>query len=156
MSNSNLQHWIDLGLVAPSTTAADLRRGRLLLPPLRPKPKQRSRKMGPADYLHHMKLFVMAEGFPEPEADFAFHPEREWKLDLAWPGQKIALELHGGINDSRRRGRHIRADGFTEDREKMNEAALLGWIVLEVVCPGKLVCGLKWLAEAFSQRGIDL
>lgn len=156
MKNTNLQAWIELGFVAPNTTAADLRTGRLPLPPLRPQNKPQRRKLGPEDYLHHMKVYVMAEGFPEPQTDYLFSLEQDWKLDLAWPEHWIAMELHGGINDTRRRGRHIRADGYTEDRAKMNRAQLQGWIVLEVVCPGMLAKALDWLREAFAKRGVEL
>lgn len=50
-------------------------------------------------------------------------------MDLAWPKEKVALEVHGAVFQN---GRHNRGDGFLKDREKMNEAQLMGWIVLEV------------------------
>ncbi|WP_421180366.1 hypothetical protein [Aeromonas enteropelogenes] len=68
------------------------------------------------------------QGLPECATEVQFHPRRKWRLDYAWPGQKVALEVHGGIRSG---GRHTRGDGFTNDREKMNEAALLGWLVIE-------------------------
>lgn len=70
------------------------------------------------------------------EQEFVFHPQRKWRLDFAIPVNKIGIEVHGGIyRVSKRnpeRGRHTRGKGFTEDREKMNEAAILGWRVIEV------------------------
>lgn len=60
-----------------------------------------------------------------------------------------ALEIHGGIHSS---GRYPRGRGFVENRATMNEAALLGWTVLEVapehIKSGKL---RAWLLAAFNQ-----
>lgn len=58
-----------------------------------------------------------------------FHHTRKWRLDYYIPELKIAIELHGGAYTQ---GRHTRGKGFTEDREKMNEAQLAGILVLEV------------------------
>ena len=51
-------------------------------------------------------------------------------------------------------GRHTRGEGFTTDREKMNEAALLGWTVIEVT-PEHIKSGQlrEWLTKAFQSRG---
>ena len=58
-----------------------------------------------------------------------FHPPRMWRFDYAIPALLIAIEYHGGIFAG---GRHTRGVGFQGDREKMNQAAIDGWIVLEV------------------------
>jgi hypothetical protein len=56
-----------------------------------------------------------------------------------------ALDIHGG-------GRHTRGREFVEIRAKMNEAARLGWTVLEIapehIKSGKL---RAWLLAAFNQ-----
>ncbi len=87
-------------------------------------------------------------GFPKPVTEHLFHPTRKWRLDFAWPEHQIAIEVHGGVHSG---GRHTRGTGFTEDREKMNEAALMGWTVIEAtseqVRNGKL---RAWLEQAFS------
>lgn len=71
-----------------------------------------------------------SKGVPRPPAkEFVFHPTRKWALDIAWPDLKVALEVHGAVHHQ---GRHVRGSGFIEDRNKMNEAAILGWIVIEV------------------------
>jgi hypothetical protein len=54
-------------------------------------------------------------------------PERGWRFDAAWP-ERVAVELHGGTWSQ---GRHVRGGGFRDDREKMNAATLLGWLVFE-------------------------
>lgn len=73
---------------------------------------------------------LVAPELPDPVTEHRFHPVRRWRLDVAWPEYKVAVECHGGIWRS---GRHTRGGGFKNDREKMNEAALLGWLVLEFV-----------------------
>ena len=73
-----------------------------------------------------------------PVRDFQFMAKRNWKLDFAWPwlrtagGERLqlAVEIHGGTQ-SRKQGRHNRADGMHNDREKVNAATELGWRVLE-------------------------
>ena len=77
-----------------------------------------------------LQLFalVRAAGFPDPQPEYRFHPSRKWRLDWAWPEYKVALEKHGA---TWQQGRHTRGAGFAKDREKMNEAQLMGWIVIE-------------------------
>ena len=89
--------------------------------------------------------------FPGYTTELQFHPTRKWRFDYAWEGQKIAVEVHGGVY---RQGRHTRGEGFTTDREKMNEAALLGWTVIEVT-PEHIKSGQlrEWLTKAFQSRG---
>lgn len=64
-----------------------------------------------------------------PVEEYKFHKTRGWRLDDAWPVHRVAIEYHGGIYSN---GRHVRGQGFEQDREKMNEALLEGWQVLEV------------------------
>jgi very-short-patch-repair endonuclease len=82
------------------------------------------------------------------ELEHRFHKKRRWRLDIAWPDAKVAVEVHGGVYAG---GRHTRGPGFTADREKMNEAQLLGWTVLEVtteqVRSGQ---ALEWVERALG------
>lgn len=152
-----LEMWKRRGLVAEHTTLADIVSGNFSpgqTPSAASVVSVKHKKLGPDDYLHSVKKLVLASHLPEPEVDYQFHDERGWELDLAWPEQKIAMELHGGVFEGPRRGRHIRAEGFTEDRAKMNRAQLEGWIVLEVVCPKGVAEGLDQLKEAFTLRGL--
>lgn len=66
-------------------------------------------------------------GLPKPNKEFSFHQERKWRFDLAWPKQKIAVEIEGG---SWVGGRHTRGSGFEKDCVKYNTAASMGWRVL--------------------------
>jgi len=71
---------------------------------------------------------IKREGLPAPVLEHQFHPIRRWRLDAAWPEQKVGLEVHGAVYAH---GHHTRGKGFEDDRKKMNEAQLLGWMVLE-------------------------
>lgn len=84
------------------------------------------------------------------EPEYAFHPERKWRLDFAIPPDKIGIEVHGAVYSQ---GRHTRGKGFTGDREKMNEALILGWRVIEVTAEhiqnGK---ALEWVERALGRE----
>lgn len=72
-------------------------------------------------------LHVRAEKLIEPMREYAFARPRRWRFDFAWPEQKLAVEIEGGVWTN---GRHTRGSGFVADTEKYNAAALLGWKVL--------------------------
>jgi len=55
--------------------------------------------------------------------------ERRFRFDWAWPEQKVALEMEGGVWT---RGRHTRPQGYERDCEKYSLAAILGWRVIRV------------------------
>jgi hypothetical protein len=102
------------------------------------------------------RVLAQLVGFPDPVTELLFHPKRKWRFDYAWPASMIAVEIHGGIHSG---GRHTRGRGFVEDRVKMNEAALLGWTVIEAT-PEHIKTGQlrAWLLKAFDQntnRGPD-
>jgi len=88
-----------------------------------------------------------AVGLPAPEAEHRFHSARKWRLDWAWPEQKIALEQEGGIWIQ---GRHSRGAGMVKDFEKYNTAAAMGWRVLKAT-PAQIASGdiLPMLLAAF-------
>lgn len=65
-------------------------------------------------------------GLPTPQTEYKFHPSRRWRFDGAYPDRMVAYEIEGGVWSG---GRHTRAEGFTNDCIKYNEAALLGWQV---------------------------
>jgi hypothetical protein len=74
------------------------------------------------------KLFEDA-GLPTPVAEHRFHPTRLWRFDYAWPKEKLALEVEGGIWVG---GRHNSPTGFFKDLEKYNAAAVLGWRIIRL------------------------
>lgn len=72
---------------------------------------------------------IAAAGLPAPVREAHFALPRQWRFDFAWPDQRIALEIEGGIY---RGGRHSSVTGLKSDMEKYNEAALRGWTVYRV------------------------
>lgn len=57
-------------------------------------------------------------------AEFQFDAEREWRFDLAFPSQKLAIEFDGAGWG------HMTHKGRREDFEKRNAAVVLGWRIL--------------------------
>lgn len=55
--------------------------------------------------------------------EYRFHPTRRWRFDLAFPSQKLAIEVDG-------RGAHQTVVGVRRDCEKGNEAVRRGWRLL--------------------------
>lgn len=78
----------------------------------------------------------LRDGYATPPMlrEYKFHPTRKWQIDFAIPSLKIAVEIEGGEWS---RGRHTRGQGFIDDCEKYNAAALLGWEVLRF--PGTVI-----------------
>lgn len=104
-----------------------------------------------------MALAIRAYKLPQPEREYRFAPDRMWRFDFAWPEQKVACEVEGGIWTQ---GRHNRGAGMQEDMSKYNRAIVLGWRVLRVseahIGSGEAVqwvaaaLGLKWRGLGFS------
>lgn len=96
--------------------------------------------------------FAWKAGRYEPEfvREHRFHPTRRWRFDFAWPDEKVALEVEGGTYV---RGRHSRAAGFAQDCEKLNEAQILGWVVIRAdryqVKSGE---ARRWVLRALEER----
>lgn len=53
--------------------------------------------------------------------------ERRWRLDFAFPKERVGVEAEGGAWII---GRHQRPQGFINDMEKYNQATILGWRIL--------------------------
>lgn len=68
-------------------------------------------------------------GWPTPDTEVRFAPPRRWRFDFAWPAQKVAVEINGGLYTA---GRHSRGAGQIKDFEKLNAAQIQGWKVLQV------------------------
>ena len=61
-----------------------------------------------------------------PVREFVFS-KRKFRFDFAWPEQKLAVEIEGGIWSG---GAHVRGAHFESDAAKYNLAVKLGWRVL--------------------------
>jgi hypothetical protein len=89
-------------------------------------PRKRPAKLTkPQDATTALFLAVLkAVGLPHPVPEWRFARPRKWAFDFAWPLQKVALEVEGGIWT---RGRHTQGTGYKADMEKYSRAAILGW-----------------------------
>jgi len=73
--------------------------------------------------------YCRQKGYPDPIAEYEFHPTRQWRFDVAFPEAKVAIELEGGVWSS---GRHVRGNGYESDCQKYTEAAILGWKLIRL------------------------
>ena len=96
----------------------------------------------------HSRVALQLLGIKKPVAEHKFHPVRKWRLDYAWPKEKVALEIHGATYQG---GRHVTGKGFAADREKMNEAQLHGWIVIEATTDNISLIR-DWIERALKER----
>ena len=62
-----------------------------------------------------------------PVPEYKFYNNRRWRIDYAFPDQKLAIEIEGGVYT---RGRHVRPTGFIGDIEKYNALTECGWRLL--------------------------
>ena len=76
-----------------------------------------------------MALYVRLEqhGVPLGVGQHRFVPGRQYRFDRAWPEQRVAVEVQGGIWTG---GRHARGSGIAAECVKLSIAAALGWRVL--------------------------
>jgi hypothetical protein len=81
-------------------------------------------------------------GMARPVQEHRFDGVRRWRFDYAWPVQKVALEVEGGVWTG---GRHTRGAGFVADMEKYNAATVQGWRVLR--CTPDTLCAAATLAN---------
>ena len=79
--------------------------------------------------------FFQSHGLPAPVFEHAFHPTRKWRMDVAWPTHKIAVECDGGIWIT---GGHCRGAQIKKDWEKRNTAVSMGWRVF--LCEPRDLC----------------
>ena len=85
---------------------------------------------------------------PAPVREFRFCPSRRFRFDFAWPAQRVACEVQGGVWTQ---GRHTRGAGAERDAEKLSLAAVAGWRVL-VVTEAHITSGaaFRWIEQALT------
>ena len=83
--------------------------------------------MPPGDENPAWTAYCRAAGLPRPLPEYRFCPSRRFRFDWAWPKDRVALEVNGGVWSQ---GRHVRGAGFVRDMEKASLAASLGWRIL--------------------------
>jgi very-short-patch-repair endonuclease len=91
-----------------------------------------------------------AVGLPVPVAEFTFHQVRKWRIDWAWPDQKVALEVEGGVFIQ---GRHSRGAGMLKDFEKYNALAAAGWRLIRVT-PSQVRSGAALAAVEAALKAV--
>ena len=139
-----------------------------------------SKRRGHANPSATLEAQLLAMGFEGFEKEHRFHDTRQWRLDFAWPEQKVAVEVEGKIYGRRcgnvcadgkpcrnviASGRHARGQGMAEDMVKYNELALYGWTLIRVhrdsIDDGTALGFIERALDgkgkvAGSQRGLDL
>lgn len=83
---------------------------------------------------------IVEAGLPEPVREYTFHPTRNWRLDLAWIGPAMAVEVDGSVHRTKQR--------FAADIEKHNQLMLLDWAYIRVT-PEMVRSGeaLRWVKD---------
>lgn len=116
-------------------------------------PKAKQKGAG-SKYLDQLAFQIRAFRHPTPEREVLFHPTRKWRMDLAWPDLKVAVEYQGGIFS--RQASHSSTANIMRDQEKANEAQLHGWILIyanaKTVTSGQAV---DWVNRALALRRKD-
>jgi hypothetical protein len=69
-------------------------------------------------------------GLPQAVAEHEFCAGRKWRFDFAFPAERVAVEVQGGIFT---RGRHTRGAALVKEYEKWRAAAMLGWRILPCI-----------------------
>lgn len=98
--------------------------------------------------LYPLVGLCVGAGVPSPRPEFEFHPVRKWRFDYAWPDEKIAVEIEGGIWREGG-GAHSHPLNIERDIDKYNAAAVLGWRILRVA-PENMLNVLPMLQTMFG------
>jgi very-short-patch-repair endonuclease len=72
---------------------------------------------------------LRAAGIIPPEREYVFAEGRRFRFDFAWPRQRLAVEVDGGLWIG---GRHVRPAAVEVECEKSALAAINGWRVIHV------------------------
>lgn len=88
-----------------------------------------------------------AHGLPKPVDEHPFHPTRKWRFDWLFDGW-LALEVNGGNFAG---GRHVKPADLLSEYEKINEAQIMGYVVL-IVTPEQVNDGS---AFALVRRALE-
>ena len=107
---------------------------------------------GPSGLEALLLLHMAVAGLPVPEQQYPFARSigRRWRFDFCWPALMVACECDGGTWTG---GRHVSGSGYEADAVKLNEAALMGWLVLRFT-RGMIESGvaLEMVQRALSLR----
>jgi very-short-patch-repair endonuclease len=73
-------------------------------------------------------LQLRAHGVMPSTREYRPIPTRRYRIDFAWPKEKIGVELDGG---TWKNGRHSRGKGYDADCEKLALLQLDGWTIFK-------------------------
>ncbi|HEX2192882.1 MAG TPA: DUF559 domain-containing protein [Acidimicrobiales bacterium] len=163
-TEATLEKAVDGALRDRLVTVAELRacfdalagRGRRRVAHFRPILDAREPGYSPGDseLERRVRQWLTAAGLPRPVPQFAvLVGDRKYRIDLAYPEQRVAIELDGWAAHGTRRA-------FDLDRERGNDLELAGWTLLrftssstraDVVRTVRAVCTSRTLRAAASQ-----
>ena len=94
------------------------------------------------DYRAVLLRQILREELPRPELEYKFDPSRGWRIDLAYPELKLAIEVEGMAHRVRER--------FLSDIEKYDALMFAGWRLLRIYT--------RWICDEKREhrRGIEL
>jgi len=103
---------------------------------LRRPPKER------IDYVGRLVRQMCLAGLPTPTREFAFAKDigRRWRIDIAYPDIKLAIEVDGMAHRTRER--------FMSDIGKHNELAFRGWRLVRIYT--------RWIANERHEFDIGI
>lgn len=78
----------------------------------------------------HVALPLSMRGYPLPETQWRFSSQRRWRVDACYLHAKVAVECDGDLWSAR--SGHTRGQGALRDREKGNELAVMGFVLLRL------------------------
>ena len=99
--------------------------------------------------LREYRLFATYVGLgPGIKTRMAIYGYRDFRFDLAFPAERLAVDIQGGGWIA---GHHSRGAGMEDDCEKISGAVALGWRVL-LVTPKQVKNGraLGWIMRALG------
>lgn len=107
-----------------SELAAIMSRGGRSVKDIPPGKKVSTRSKLEADYVAQLERIEV----PHFEINYRWHSVREWRWDVAFIDEKIAIEIDGVRRDGK--GDHQTEKGMTNDYQKVAEGVLWGWTIL--------------------------
>lgn len=107
------------------------------------KPARRS-----VDHAATLATHLTRHGIGGWTREHRFHPTRRWRIDVAFVGQQLAVEVDGGVWTG---GRHSRGSGVMADCEKFSALAIAGWRLIRVT-PAHVRDGtaVQWIKQALG------
>jgi hypothetical protein len=101
---------------------------------------------GDSDLEVRVQRWLTAAGLPPPAAQFpVLVGDRRYRIDLAYPDQRIAIELDGWAAHGTRLA-------FDHDRVRGNELELSGWVLLRFTSSSSRVDVVQTVQTALTTR----